>query len=424
MDNSTIKSITMRNNTRENITLRQNTMANKDILTTIQWEIAERLVPATVILYVLVIIGIFGNIMAIVFYMRSSKRTPPTLLITCMAAADLGTCLAGIPVISEMIVNVNYSLAIACKLTHFFGLWAGASACFVLWLISIDRYRKICYPLAKQMTISTVKYLVVGVTSFALLLAIRFLVTFDSVEVNVMVHDDNTTVKGLYCTTSDDYKLIALVFYAIDFLFILMIWITVVVTYSKIIYTIITRRVFLTKSLPPEQNSRTVSKSRSSKIDGEVNFSKKSENANTGVNPTRNLSDVELDDMSISEMKTDVTEVYTVTISTDEQTDKQSNNRSTKFDYSSIRKPSEVKLTLMVFAVTMIFILCFTPYFAIRIFIRIVLDSGNEYDFNAGLQFALKLPYINSALNPVIYYIFNPNFRRYIFACLGKCRSC
>jgi hypothetical protein len=141
-----------------------------------------------------------------------------------------------------------------------------------------------------------------------------------------------------------------------------------------------------------------------------------------------NFHKIELDDISTSEISTNDTGIYTIPNRNEVQTEKQSTsseNRPQKptFDYSNVRSPSEVKITFMMFAVSMIFILCFTPYFAIRIFIRIVLHSGKEYDFSAGIQFALKLPYVNSAFNPIIYYIFNPNLRRYVYVRLTKCWS-
>jgi hypothetical protein len=276
------------------------------------------------------------------------------------------------------------------------------------------------------MTMSTVKYLVVGVTSFTLLTAIRHLVTFDSVEVTLKIHASNTTVKGYSCTISDDLELIALVFYAIDFLVLLMIWITVIVTYSKIIYTIVKRRVTMTNSLPSQQNCQNVEQCSSLRNKRDIKYSNEEENDNAHINPTRNLSKDDKDIISISEIKTEETDIFTIAKCSTEHTKKQcikseKNVWKTKYVSTRIRNPSEVKLSLMMFAVSMIFILCFTPYFAIRIFITVLLDSKIDYDLNAGLQFGLKLPYINSVFNPIVYYIFNPNFRRYIFGCFGKC---
>jgi hypothetical protein len=206
----------------------------------------------------------------------------------------------------------------------------------------------------------------------------------------------------------------------------LMIWVTVIVTYSKIIYTIVKRRVTLTNSLPSQQNCRNVEKCSSLRNKRGIQYSNKEENDNVNINPTRNLSNDDGDIISISEIKADETDIFTIAKRSMEHQKKQcikskKHVRGANFEYTRIKKPSEVKLTLMMFTVSMIFILCFTPYFAIRVFITILLDSKKDYISNAGLQFALKLPYINSVFNPIIYYIFNPNFRRYIVGCFGKC---
>ncbi|XP_045215284.2 cholecystokinin receptor type A-like [Mercenaria mercenaria] len=402
-----------------------NRATNDDLLRKAQWGISMRLLPVMVSLWALILMGVIGNILTIVFYVKRSKRTTPVILIICLAVADLATCVTAIPIISEMATNVRYSQIILCKLAHFAGLWAGACSSAILWTISIDRYRKVCRPLGKQMTVTTVKYLVIGITSISLLLSVRMLVTFDAVNVNITIPNMNETVVGSFCAAREEqeYKLVGLVFYLIDFILVVMVWMTVVVTYSKIIYTIARRRISMGNSFIRSQREQRVKQSR--KIKGKCSV-EEDEITNHGRCYSRDINSLQFDDTSLSESNTDKTHKYAIAETNGEQRKQQVNNSSSQmkkltFAFASAKKPSELNLTLMMFAVSMIFILCLTPYFVIRIFIRIVLVTGNEYDFSAGIQFALKLPYLNSAFNPVIYCIFNPKFRRYIKVWFGKC---
>ncbi|XP_053380222.1 alpha-2A adrenergic receptor-like [Mercenaria mercenaria] len=251
------------------------------------------------------------------------------------------------------------------------------------------------------------------------------LVTFDTVNVNVTVPNMDETVVGSYCAAREEqeYKLVGLVFYIIDFILILMIWITVVVTYSKIIYTIVRRRILMGIVSNRSQREQRVTEPR--KMNGICSVDEDENTNSVNYYNSRDINTSKFDDRSLSDSNTHETHKNVIAKSNVEQRKQEVNSSASQtkkptFEFTSAKKPSELNLTLMMITVSMIFILCLTPYFVIRIFIRIVLVTGNEYDFSAGIQFALKLPYLNSAFNPVIYCIFNPKFRRYIKMWFGK----
>ena len=72
------------------------------------------------------------------------------------------------------------------------------------------------------------------------------------------------------------------------------------------------------------------------------------------------------------------------------------------FEFSTAKKPSEWNLIILMFAVSAMFILCVTPYFFWRIFIKLIMNM------TSGIQRALMLPFFNSLFNPIIYSIFSP----------------
>ncbi|XP_045202444.2 5-hydroxytryptamine receptor 1A-like [Mercenaria mercenaria] len=80
----------------------------------------------------------------------------------------------------------------------------------------------------------------------------------------------------------------------------------------------------------------------------------------------------------------------------------------------AVKSVIERNLTIMMFAASMVFILCFAPYFMIRVIMRVYLGIGIDFEMKTGSQFALLLPILNSVFNPVFYCVFNPDFRKFL----------
>ncbi|XP_045207499.2 cholecystokinin receptor type A-like [Mercenaria mercenaria] len=389
-----------------------------------QKEIFMRILPVVVVASVLIAIGVVGNSLTVAFYAKKTKRTVPVVLIKCLASADLATSAVAIPFIPEMIINIGYTELILCKLTHFMGMWVSSSSCLFLWVISLDRYRKICTPLGRQITISTIKYIAVAVIIFSFFLGVRLLATYDIFEVNVTLSNVNETITTYYCSSSDEgiFKQIGLVFYLVDFLLNMMILVTIVVTYSRIIYELNKRRKSMDRSETVNVSGSSV-KTRASR-ENSCNESIPSTGSKETLRETIG-NDTDSVQSRAVDNRTNKTEISTITETLVRTSKRQNGTASMKgprknFEFSTAKRPSEWNLTMMMFAVSVLFVLCFTPYFVLRILIRLVFSTDKEYDFGPGIQFALMLPFFNSVFNPIIYSIFNPKFRRYIFTCF-KC---
>ncbi|XP_045214271.2 chemerin-like receptor 1 [Mercenaria mercenaria] len=320
---------------------------NETLLAQTQREVSSRLLPVIVCMAVVGVVGILGNIFAFIFYTFKVKRTPCTVQIACLSAIDFLVCVMIIPNIVEMAVNVKYDVPFLCKLTHFLGLWTIGSSCFILWLIALDRHRKICKPFAKQMTVRSTVRAIVGLLVLVFFLSVRNFAIFDCIEIDVRISGSNETVRGRYCTTRADsgYKLSVSIFHGVDFLISLMIWITVIVTYTHVLCTLFRMR-------------RTFSRDKTE----------------SGENTARNTT--------------------------------------------------ERNITYMMLTVSLLFVLCFFPYYAIKVVMRLALKSGEEFEMAVGAQFALRLVYFNSVFNPIVYCFFNPQFRQYLKELLFRCFRC
>ena len=81
----------------------------------------------------------------------------------------------------------------------------------------------------------------------------------------------------------------------------------------------------------------------------------------------------------------------------------------------------ERKVTLMMFTISVVFLISFLPYFFVNLWIKRQ-DNSSAQEFNAGIQIALRSYMLNNAINPYIIGLFNPNFRSFVNSLLFDCR--
>lgn len=397
-----------------------------------QHEIFMNLLPVILFMAIVGFVGILGNILTILFYASKPKRRPSNIQIMCLAIFDLLVCCMIIPNIIEMVVNVKYNEGIACKFTHFFGLWTVACSCFTLWVISLDRYWKICKPFSKQMTVKSTRSAVIAIVIGTFFQSVRNFFNYNSTEVHIDVLNKNETIKGQYCSTTDDprLKISVTVFSALDFLLVLICLVSLIVTYSCIIYSLVRlkgRKKLMASPVHIRvgQNGNTNIKEESDVISG-VSDTQKPPNTSDSVaygstqwcDPTYTS-----DNVTNSQITSAVTggEVFSTTSLRKTITKRNARKRKRKIPAKST---SERNLTFMMLTVSLLFVLCFVPFFVIKIVMRLALKTGVEFELTVAIQFALKLVYVNSVFNPIVYCFFNPQLRRYIKSFLLKCLRC
>ena len=116
---------------------------------------ANSLLPLTITFGIMALIGIVGNIIVLIVYSlgREYRNNNFRIFVLCLGVIDLLTSAFLIP--AEMAKHRNYfsfeSIAL-CKVKCLFNVWAGCSAALALLIISIDRFRKVCQPLKKQIS--------------------------------------------------------------------------------------------------------------------------------------------------------------------------------------------------------------------------------------------------------------------------------
>jgi hypothetical protein len=95
-----------------------------------------------VYLIILMVIGVFGNLLVLYVYKFRFKRSTSRVFILSLAAFDLMTCLFGMPYhILDMVYPYMFVWDEICKAFSFSLTFTILASIFVLDLIAIDRYR-------------------------------------------------------------------------------------------------------------------------------------------------------------------------------------------------------------------------------------------------------------------------------------------
>ena len=86
-------------------------------------------------------------------------------------------------------------------------------------------------------------------------------------------------------------------------------------------------------------------------------------------------------------------------------------------------KRSERRVTFMMLAVSVAFLLCFLPYFVMRS-TQGKWQYFNEKDFSVELWLPFLIPVVNSVINPILYCVLNQRYRRFVKGCVRKMLCC
>ncbi|VDI83164.1 Hypothetical predicted protein [Mytilus galloprovincialis] len=205
---------------------------------------AEALTPITVYLILLMITGVVGNTIVLYIYKFRFKRSTPRIFILSLAAFHLITSLLGMPYhILDMLYPYLFVWDTVCKVLSFSLTFTILASIFILDLIAIDRYRKICRPFKNQLSGIGSKIMSWVTVLIAIMSAIPMLLIYGTADV---LTARNPNITGKACYVSDDYieSYFPLIYDAFTFLIFIVSVFILVGFYSKVGVTIWKRRKF------------------------------------------------------------------------------------------------------------------------------------------------------------------------------------
>ena len=202
---------------------------------------ANTLIPLATLLGIFCVLGISGNIIVLCAFSlgREYKTTNFKVFVICIAVIDLLTCITLIP--AEILKTRHYfsfSSPLPCKVKCFFNMFSMTSSALVLMVISLDRHRKICQPLKKQLTIRHATFCAVAMVIFSFVAAVPAPFICGLQETNMTnIHKTLTTVT--VCSAEDRFLKNKQYVYKFGMsLLLLSVSLALIVMYTLIIKTI------------------------------------------------------------------------------------------------------------------------------------------------------------------------------------------
>lgn len=162
----------------------------------------QRLIPTVAFLTLIAAFGIIGNGVVVHIYRTRYKISNAKLFIMCVGAIDLFSCAIAIPFeIPLLLEQYTFENVWLCKISRIFNTLGTCSSSFILLFIAIDRYRKVCKPLARQITPKSARYLCLFSVLLGVLVA--WPAGFVYGKKTFQLEINNLVLEGSECSTSD-----------------------------------------------------------------------------------------------------------------------------------------------------------------------------------------------------------------------------
>ena len=190
-----------------NITENLFNISSNETLEELNFRYAESLLPFAVILGLFCFIGIVGNSVVILVFSFSKeyRNTNFKVFVLSIAAVDLMSCFTLMP---AEIFKTRHFFSISdhtpCKVKCFFNIFGMNISAFIFLVICIDRYRKVCQPLKKQIWPSLAVKLLVGVFILSFVLSVPAPIMCGVTE-HVKASVNNSSVNVFVCSAEKKY---------------------------------------------------------------------------------------------------------------------------------------------------------------------------------------------------------------------------
>lgn len=387
------------------------TEPSEDILERLNSERAMYMIPAMIWVFLLMIVGVIGNSLVVYVYRRRFKKTSSNYFILTMAIFDLIACVVGMPTeIYDLNNPYTYYSDIGCKIFRGCETFTVYGSTIVLTEIAFDRYFKICRPLM-VVSLSKIKMLCVFAVFLAVCFSIAPLILYGTKRVE-------TNVPGIFgydCSIAQQYQKTTFqkVFYfALSGLFVSVL-VILIVLYTRIWLEIRCRRqAVIGDQLTNTPNGMDARSRRRLRVKYVPSVSEDESYNNSIAIHNRSPSSTELNSTKRSTFTSTPT----------------SSERRAKFmplvSYNSGLKVT--RTTIVLFAVTVAFVLSYLPAIVIMV-IRSIVKDYEKNQTNATRvvsKIFSNFFFTNNAINPIIYSFLNVHFRRQAKKTLQKVFCC
>ncbi|XP_067664545.1 G-protein coupled receptor 84-like [Haliotis asinina] len=361
------------------------------------------LAPAIAYTVVLMTIGVIGNPIAIFIYAFRWPRTTTKCFLLCLAVLDLCNCLITMPTEIALMVNFYYfNNSVICKISRFTTYTMNNASVFVLLVVAIDRFIRICLPHDQPISIRGSKIacgvsVIVGVG-----VSWPALVIYGRKNVDIPI-PGGPVITGVMCQVEQKYSTTP---YPLAFMIYLWVAFCVIAVVMAAIYIMIGREIIKRKRMKKQRGATTSS------------HLKKLRNESASITNNDSTATSPLTSPPCT-FPTSPTTPPT-SIPSNDSTNSAATLLKGRLPALSTFKLSKGKLrpgktTVMLFAITMVYILSFLPFLIIGI---IRLQIGARFYKNlsgpeeVAVNIFLRSYLVNNCANPIVYGLCNSQFRK------------
>jgi hypothetical protein len=366
-------------------------------ITELDQRMASTLLPVVVYVAILMVLGVIGNLVVCYIYIVRWKKNTVKFFIGTLAAYDFVTSVVCMPIEIAMLRNpVTLNDPFLCKFLRFSRSMTSLGAGFMLVVIAVDRYLRICKISKTQIQVPLAKKLCVTTIGMAVLFSWPCFILFGELDrSNSPIAETSCSIDGIFNGTlypTTYYGIVSVLFFFISLCLLI---------FYSLILTKLCKMPDLTKvkTLNSGNETRT-----------------------TYVMPSS--SSEEFPDNSAKL----ITEFHAV-CSRIKMTPVSSNNdislrrKSSIFEGKLFRIPSKMQYSIpirrkrtssMLFLITLIQWLSFLPYFGLlftksfnKDFLQ-TLTEGDQVLYNIGIL----SHFLSSGINPFMYGFFSRDFRK------------
>mgnify|MGYP002153710852 CR=1 FL=1 len=167
---------------------------------------AHALLPFAIIMGIFCVVGVLGNGLVITIFSVSHeyRNTNFRVFVISLGIIDMLSCITLLP--AEIFKTKHYFSfnPMPCKVKCFFNIFAMNAAAYVLLVICVDRYRKVCQPLKRQIYPELAGKILAFVIFAALVLSIPAPIMCGIQKENVTTAE-NATIVVQVCSAEEKY---------------------------------------------------------------------------------------------------------------------------------------------------------------------------------------------------------------------------
>lgn len=358
-------------------------------------------IPLDILLVLFIIIGIPGNALVIFVYGYKIKHiTDGQFFIPYLAVVDLmGAVICSLFGLSTTLMPVMYDLDILCKTGWLLGTIATFMSVFMLVIIAIQRYMKVCTQKAHILTLKWKRFMMMLALTMAIAVSVPSVATYGTIP----FESSYRNLTGHICGKISG---IGSLIYDI----VLAIVVSASCGILVVLYFLIGRTTY--KCMKQSGHSIT-----NSKIDSENDIMDKSGSTlDTDLKTGDTIESVDLGSVDKENQKPFTECVESVTLE---------NESSTKYHISKKKKTSDLqkknqsaisKITVIFIIITTVFLICSIPKLTIILLETITPSFWENYTDveRVALMFVHQGYILNNIANPFIYTFLDKTFKREI----------